>query len=69
MTSSSGSGWLIATPPQHTSQTSPFCGHVSANNRSTQAKFLCVVCGNRNHAEVGKSRRIGATLHMVQSST
>ncbi|MGF6604511.1 putative transposase [Paraburkholderia sp. GAS448] len=40
-------GWLIAVPPQYTSQTCPCCGHVSADNRKTQAKFLCVACGLR----------------------
>jgi len=37
-------GWLIAVPPQHTSQKCPCCGHVSGNNRLTQAKFACVQC-------------------------
>lgn len=44
--------WLIAVPPQYTSQTCPCCGHVSADNRKTQAQFLCVACGYENHADV-----------------
>ena len=45
-------GLLLAVPPQHTSQTCPACGHVSKDNRQTQAKFLCVACGYENHADV-----------------
>lgn len=47
-------GYVIAVPPQYTSQTCPCCGHVSKDNRQTQAKFECVECGYTNHAdEVG----------------
>jgi putative transposase len=45
-------GLLLAVPPQHTSQTCPACGHVSKENRQTQAKFLCIDCGYENHADV-----------------
>ncbi|MEB0033175.1 transposase, partial [Undibacterium sp. RTI2.1] len=45
-------GMLLAVPPHHTSQTCPCCGHVSKDNRQTQAKFLCVDCGYENHADV-----------------
>lgn len=45
-------GMLLAVPPQHTSQTCPACGHVSKENRQTQAKFLCVDCSYENHADV-----------------
>lgn len=45
-------GWLVAVPPRHTSQTCPCCGHVSADNRQTQARFACVECGHENHADV-----------------
>ena len=45
-------GMLFAVPPHHTSQTCPCCGHVSANNRQTQARFACVECGYENHADV-----------------
>jgi putative transposase len=38
-------GHLIAVPPQNTSRTCPACGHVSADNRQTQARFECVECG------------------------
>src|SRR5574343_601455 len=45
-------GHLIAVPPQNTSRTCPCCGHVSAENRQTQAKFLCVECGFEENADV-----------------
>ena len=45
-------GWVLAVPPRHTSQTCPACGHVSAENRQTQAKFACVACGYENHADL-----------------
>ncbi|MGZ9188327.1 MAG: RNA-guided endonuclease InsQ/TnpB family protein [Candidatus Binatia bacterium] len=45
-------GILLAVPAHHTSQTCPCCGHVSKDNRQTQAQFLCVDCGYENHADV-----------------
>jgi len=45
-------GILLAVPPHHTSQTCPRCGHVSRDNRQTQARFCCVACGYENHADV-----------------
>ena len=44
-------GHLIAVPPQYTSQTCPCCGHVSKDNRQTQAKFECVDCGFEENAD------------------
>lgn len=45
-------GYLIAVPPQNTSRTCPSCDHVSADNRRTQAQFLCVQCGFEDNADV-----------------
>jgi putative transposase len=45
-------GHLIAVPPQNTSRTCPCCGHVSAENRQTQARFECVECGFEENADV-----------------
>ena len=45
-------GHLVAVPPQNTSLTCPCCGHVSADNRQTQAQFLCVACGFEDNADV-----------------
>jgi putative transposase len=45
-------GTLLAVPAHDTSRTCPCCGHVSEDNRRTQALFLCVECGYENHADV-----------------
>ena len=45
-------GWLVAVPPQNTSRTCPCCGHVSADNRQTQANFECVECGFEENADL-----------------
>jgi putative transposase len=37
-------GLLVPVPPQNTSHKCPACGHVSAENRKSQAKFVCVEC-------------------------
>ncbi|HEY4804741.1 MAG TPA: transposase [Paraburkholderia sp.] len=58
-------GWLIAVPPHHTSQTCPRCGHISADNRTTRAKFLCAVCSYENHADVVGAINILARGHRV----
>jgi putative transposase len=48
-------GWLVAVPPRNTSRSFPACGHVSAENRQTQAQFECVACGFEENAD-----RVGA---------
>lgn len=45
-------GHLIAVPPQNTSRTCPACGHVSAENRQSQARFACAECGFEENADV-----------------
>ncbi len=44
-------GMLFAVPPYYTSQECPACHHVSADNRQTQAQFVCVQCHYENHAD------------------
>src|SRR5699024_12687010 len=44
--------WLVGEPPQNTSRPCPCCGHVSADNRQTQARFACVECGFEENADV-----------------
>lgn len=58
-------GWVIAVPPQHTSQMCSCCGHVSRDNRTTQAKFECVECGHSENADINASRNILAAGHAV----
>jgi putative transposase len=45
-------GAFLAVPPQNTSRTCPHCGHVSGNNRRTQAEFGCVECGFQENADL-----------------
>jgi putative transposase len=45
-------GHLIAVPPRNTSRRCPACGHVSAGNRQTQARFECVQCGFEENADL-----------------
>ena len=58
-------GMLLAVAPHHTSQTCPCCGHVSKDNRQTQAKFLCVDCGYESHADVVGAINVLARGHRV----
>jgi len=58
-------GWLIAVPPRNTSRTCPCCGHVSAENRKTQAQFRCVACGYANNADCVGAINILARGHRV----
>jgi putative transposase len=58
-------GWLIAVPPQDTSRTCPACGHVSAENRPTQARFCCTACGFEENADLVGAINILARGHRV----
>ena len=58
-------GFVVAVPPQHTSQTCPCCGRVSKDNRCTQARFACVACGYENNADVVGAINILAQGHRV----
>ena len=68
-------GDVLAVPPRNTSRTCPCCGHVSAENRQTQAKFACMECGYENNADLVGAINVLAAGHavlacggMVQSS-
>ena len=67
-------GFVMAVPPQYTSQTCPCCGHVSQDNRQTQAKFECVECGFEENADLvgainilARGQRVLACGEPVQS--
>ena len=51
-------GILLLVPPEHTSQRCVACGHVSPENRKTQAVFRCVVCGHEDHADLNAAKNI-----------
>ena len=42
---------VIAVDPRNTSRTCPACGHIAAENRTTQDTFHCVSCGHTAHAD------------------
>jgi putative transposase len=60
-------GKVLAVPPQNTSRTcpNPACGHVSAKNRRSQARFVCVKCGYENNADIVGALNILAAGHAV----
>jgi putative transposase len=58
-------GTLLAVPPHNTRRTCPACGHISKENRRTQAQFLCVDCGYENHADVVGAINVLARGHRV----
>jgi putative transposase len=45
-------GRLVPVPAPNTSRTCPCCGHISAENRKTQACFECVECGFSGNADM-----------------
>lgn len=45
-------GDVLAVPAHNTSRTCPICGHISAHNRQTQAKFECEECGYKANADL-----------------
>jgi putative transposase len=57
-------GQVQEVPAAYSSQTCSACGHVASENRPSQEKFKCVVCGYEDHADTNAakvllSRRIG----------
>ena len=61
-------GFLVAVPPQNSSRTCPCCGHISKENRQTQAHFECVECGYTENADVvGALNVLGRGRAIVQA--
>jgi putative transposase len=46
--------------PIYTSQRCSACGHVDADSRESQARFVCTACGFADHADVNAARNIAA---------
>ncbi len=46
--------------PAFTSQRCSVCGHVDADSRESQARFVCTACGFAGHADVNAARNIAA---------
>lgn len=58
-------GQVIVVSPKNTSRKCRVCGHISAENRRTQAKFRCVQCGHSENADVNASHNILAAGRAV----
>lgn len=59
---------LVAVPPAYTSQECSDCGHISAENRKTQAWFECVACGHAEHADRNAAKNILAKAQQLIGS-
>ena len=51
-------GLYLEVPPRDTSRTCPVCGHTAAENRKTQALFVCVECGHSANADTNAAVNI-----------
>ena len=49
---------MVPVNPAYTSQRCSQCGHVSADNRTTQARFECVACGHADNADTNAAKNI-----------
>lgn len=58
-------GYFVAVDPKNTSRTCPCCGHVSKDNRKTQALFKCVECGHEANADHVGALNVLAAGHAV----
>jgi putative transposase len=45
-------GELIKVDPKYTSQTCPYCKHISKANRLSQSEFVCQKCNYSNNADI-----------------
>ena len=63
-------GLLVLVDPRNTSRTCPACGHVAAENRTTQERFVCVNCGRTENADVNAAINIRERgLALIQGGT
>ncbi|MEQ4626713.1 RNA-guided endonuclease InsQ/TnpB family protein [Providencia manganoxydans] len=58
-------GQVLAIPPAYTSQKCACCGHTAKDNRQSQSKFVCQVCGYTENADINGARNILAAGHAV----
>ncbi len=60
---------VVAVDPRNTSRTCHQCGAVDPRSRYTQAEFVCVLCGHRDHADVNAARNILSLGRRLQAPT
>lgn len=58
-------GQVLAIPPAYTSQRCACCGHTAKDNRQSQSKFECRICGYTANADINGARNILAAGHAV----
>jgi putative transposase len=58
-------GHTLFVPPHNTSRACSQCGHTSAENRKTQARFACVACNYTTNADINAAYNIVAAGHAV----
>lgn len=58
-------GQVLAIPPAYTSQRCACCGHTAKENRQSQSKFECQICGYTANADINGARNILAAGHAV----
>jgi len=58
-------GKVIYVDPKYTSQKCSRCGHISKDNRKSQAVFKCTKCGYELNADLNASKNILAEGHSV----
>lgn len=58
-------GQVLAIPPAYTSQRCACCGHTAKDNRQSQSKFECQICGYTANADINGARNILAAGHAV----
>lgn len=64
-------GRLFCVNPAYSSRTCRVCGHESAENRKTQAAFLCTACGHAENADLHAAQVIlarGITMHASEKA-
>jgi len=49
---------VIKVKPHYSSQECANCGHICADNRQTQANFVCLSCGNHDNADLNAAKVI-----------
>ncbi|WP_250286845.1 MULTISPECIES: RNA-guided endonuclease InsQ/TnpB family protein [unclassified Frankia] len=47
-------------PAAYTSRRCSSCGHVAAESRESQSRFVCVACGHESNADINAARNIAA---------
>jgi putative transposase len=58
-------GMVIAINPRNTSRACACCGHIAAENRTTQRRFECVACEHTENADINAAQNILAAGHAV----